>query len=379
MRRAVDIALALALAVSGCLAGAFYHPAPWPAFDAVACAWTCAAALPLVARRDAPTVTLVLCTAGVTGYLALGYQPSLNSWIPAIALFNLAARRPWTRTAAGAGLTAAATAYSGCAARLHPVVIAVQALIVPVVAALLGRGQRLLADRNTELRRLTELLARRQETEAAQAVADERLRIARELHDAISQHMTVVTLQAGLAEYVFSTDPATAHTALRTVAGAGRQAMNELRRLLVVLRAHDAHTEIPPGELLPGIAWIPRMAQDMEASGLHVDTHIADLPPALHPGIEWCAFRIVQEALTNVIKHSAATSAQVSVTCAPGVLRISVVDDGGSRTDRKTVPPGSGAGLIGMRERVRIWNGSLTAGQRTQGGFAVRALIPLDS
>ncbi|MGW1030629.1 sensor histidine kinase [Streptomyces antibioticus] len=261
--------------------------------------------------------------------------------------------------------------------------MAVQALIVPAVAFAVGLTQRRLAARNAELRRLTALLDRQQRQEARRAVPDERFRIARELHDTISQHMTIVTLQTGVAEYLFHADPPAARTALGTAAAAGRESLDELRRLLVVLRTHDLGgtpgPEVPadplPDDLLADIGRIPALAERLEAAGLHVEIRFTGERRPLHPGLELCAYRVVQEALTNVVKHSGSATAHVEVRYLDDELRITVLDWGGPLP--ATTDAGSGHGLIGMRERAKIWHGSLTTGARPGGGYQVQLRLPL--
>ncbi|WP_062643596.1 sensor histidine kinase [Streptomyces maremycinicus] len=381
--RPANIALAAGFALAGCLAGAFYHPSAWRPFDLWAYLLTLLIALALALRENLPFGVLVTTTAGFAGYLLLGYQPSLNFWVPAVAFISVAAREGRGRIACGTGLLTAVIALSGVCGRLPWPVVAVQALIVPAVACTVGLTQRRLADRNAELRRLTALLDRQQRQEARRAVLDERFRIARELHDTISQHMTIVTLQTGLAEYVFFSDPPSAREALGTAAAAGRESLEELRRLLVVLRTYDlgdtSGPENPadpvPDDLLAGVDRIPALAERLEAAGLHVEVRFSGERRPLHPGVELCAYRVVQEALTNVVKHSGSATAEVAVHYLDDELRVTVLDRGGPLS--ATSSDGSGHGLIGMRERAKIWHGSLTAGSRPEGGFRVRLSLPL--
>ncbi|WP_151770385.1 sensor histidine kinase [Streptomyces abyssomicinicus] len=381
--RPANAALAACFAVAGCLAGAFYRPEPWRAFDLWAYLLTALIALALAWRDTWPFGVLLTTAAGFAGYLVLGYQPSLNFWVPAVAFVSAAARERPARTGCGAVLLAAVVALSGVYGRLPWPVVTVQAVLVPGVALAIGLTQRRLAARNAELRRLTALLDQQQRQEARRAVLDERFRIARELHDTISQHMTIITLQTGLAEYLLSSDPPAAHQALGAAATAGRDALDELRRLLVVLRTYDlggtGEPEDPaapvPDDLLAGIDRIPVLAERLEAAGVRVEVRHAGERRPLHPGIELCAYRVVQEALTNVVKHSGARAAVVKVLYQSELLVVTISDQGGSLS--ATSPGGTGHGLIGMRERARIWHGSLTAGARPGGGFQVQLRIPL--
>lgn len=396
--RPASVALAVGFAVAGCLIGTLYHPEPWRPFGPGAYLFTLLIALPLALREQRPFGVLVVSAAGFAGYLLLGYQPSLNFWCPAVAFVSVCARERRGHVVRGAGLLAAAIALSGVCGRLPWPVTVVQALIVPAVACAVGLTQRRLAQRNAELRRLTLLLDEQQRQEARRAVLDERFRIARELHDTISQHMTIVTLQTGLAQYTFHSDPTAAHQALGIAATAGRETLDDLRRLLVVLRTYDlgdatgaqgpSVPEDPsapiPDDLLAGIDRIPALAERLEAAGLRVVVHVSGSRRPLHPGIELCAYRVVQEALTNVVKHSTARAADVTVAYLEQELRVTVLDEGAPASATDAAPkafasaPGSGHGLIGMRERAKIWHGSLTAEARPGGGFQVRLRIPLE-
>ncbi|QKW10961.1 sensor histidine kinase [Streptomyces sp. NA04227] len=408
-----DVVLAVGLAIGGCVAGQQYHPPGWAEFDALAYALTLCTALPLLARRSAPATVLVLCCAGYATYLALGYQPSLNYWVPAIALVGLAAARPPRVSLPGAALTAAVVTQSGISGGLSPALVAVQALVVPLVALAFGLAQRRAAQRTAELRRLTRLLARQQAAEARRAITDERVRIARELHDVLAQHMSVISIQSGLASYVFTSDPPTARTAVETVARASHESLDELRRLLALLRtdpdssddspngtgtgSHDGGSPslLPPHEPLPGIDRIPELAERTGLTGVRVRVHTEGIAPPLSPGLQLCVYRVVQEALTNVVKHSGAREAEVRVAHQPGRIAVTVRDDGrgegtygngsygkGDSGARRTAADGggtgSGLGLIGMRERVKVWDGTLTTGQRPEGGFEVRLSLPVD-
>ncbi|MFF8600029.1 sensor histidine kinase [Streptomyces sp. NPDC015232] len=400
--RPAAAALGVGFAVAGCLIGTFYHPEPWQPFGPWAYLLTLLTALPLAYRDRHALGVLALSAAGFAAYLLIGFQPSINFWCPAIAFVSVTARERRGHVVAGGLVLAAVIALSGVCGRLPWPVTGVQALIVPVVAGAFGLSQRRLAQRNAELRRLTVLLDEQQRQEARRAVLDERFRIARELHDTISQHMTIVTLQTGLAQYTFHSDPAAAHQALGVAATAGRDTLDDLRRLLVVLRTYDlGGTEgaraplVPddpsapiPDDLLADVDRIPALAERLEAAGLRVTVRFSGARRRLHPGIELCAYRVVQEALTNVVKHSTARAAEVSVDFLDRELRVTVRDEGGPAEASEAGPgaaanaaaraSGSGHGLIGMRERAKIWHGSLTAEARPGGGFQVRLRLPLE-
>jgi signal transduction histidine kinase len=218
-------------------------------------------------------------------------------------------------------------------------------------------------------------LARRNATlerEAEQAVAAERTRIARELHDIVAHHLSVVILQAAGAR-VSGKPPA---GSLEKIEHSGRQALTELRRLVGVLREQHEEPELAPQ---PGLGEVPALAETVRAAGIPVRLVIAaelgdGARTALPAALEVSAYRIVQEALTNVLKHAGAAHAEVAIGCADEVVTIEVTDDGAGVD--ATLAPG-GHGLVGMRERVALFGGDFQAGPRPGGGFGVRARLPL--
>jgi len=211
------------------------------------------------------------------------------------------------------------------------------------------------------------------ERRAEQATAAERARIARELHDIIAHHLTVVVLHAAGARAAGGADPAS----LAEIEHSGRQALAETRRLFGVLRDPDEETGRAPQ---PGISELPALAGRLRAAGLEVSLSIDGDQAALPPAVDVSAYRIVQEALTNVLKHAGPVRAEVTVGCAGRAVTIEVTDDGpGDGDGPRTVGPpalAGGHGLVGMRERVAVFGGDLRAGPRPGGGFAVCARLP---
>src|SRR5450755_426929 len=203
--------------------------------------------------------------------------------------------------------------------------------------------------------------------QAEQAAAAERARIARELHDIIAHHLSVVVLHAAGARACGRADPAT----LEEIEHSGRQALTETRRLFGVLRDPDEETGRAPQ---PGISELPALAGSLRAAGLQVSLSIDGDHAALPPAVNVSAYRIVQEALTNVLKHAGPARAEVTVGCADSAVTIEVTDDGPGNP----APPAltGGQGLAGMRERVALFGGDLRAGPRPGGGFTVFARLP---
>jgi signal transduction histidine kinase len=212
------------------------------------------------------------------------------------------------------------------------------------------------------------------EDAARRAVSDERERLARELHDVIAHSVSVIVVQAGAANDVFDARPDEARAALRAIEGAGRDALAELRRLLGAVRPDGADAPAPPQ---PGLAQLDELAEPLRAAGLEVVVTREGSPAVLPAGVDLSAYRIVQEALTNTLRHAHATVAEVTFRFGVDALEIVVVDNG--RVTPARFKDGPGYGLIGMRERATLLGGTLEAGPTAHGGYRVHACIPLGS
>jgi signal transduction histidine kinase len=226
-------------------------------------------------------------------------------------------------------------------------------------------------------RRRTEAAVRASTAEAEARLAGVRLMLARDLHDAVAHDMTVVTVQAGLAGLVLDSDPAAARRAMAAVEQASRDALGQLRAALDVLRVPAGgpeavgETGLAPS---PGLADLPELIERVRATGLAVTVREESLPSYLPTDLQLCTFRVVQEALTNVVRHAGASRATVSIAAGPGELRVVVADDGSAAVGRTVVP---GGGLVGMRERVGLLGGTTSVTSRPDGGLEVRAALPL--
>ncbi|MFJ8579824.1 sensor histidine kinase [Micromonospora sp. NPDC093277] len=208
---------------------------------------------------------------------------------------------------------------------------------------------------------------------AGRAVAEERLRIARELHDVVAHGMSLIAVKAGTANHVFSVRPDEAQQALRVIESTSRSALAEMRHLLGVLRSDTDGAELAPA---PGLAALPTLVERAEQAGVPVELDVRDAHE-LPEGVALSVYRIVQEALTNVVRHAAPARCRVSIVARDGEVRVEVTDDGpGTRMP----PPNrhAGHGLIGMRERVLMYGGSFHAGPRPEGGFGVAARLPCE-
>jgi signal transduction histidine kinase len=226
-----------------------------------------------------------------------------------------------------------------------------------------------LEERTAELEQAREELARR-------AVVEERLRLARELHDVVAHAMSVIAVQSGVGAHVANTQPKEAAKALAAIQATSRAALEELRRLLGVLRQADE----PQGDLapVPGLADLEGLLAELAKTGLAVKLRVNGTRPPLPAGVDLSAYRIVQEALTNVVKHAGSARAQVVVGYRDQDVTVEVIDDGrGAVTSVGDGQAGTGHGLIGMRERVQAFGGDLQTGPRPGGGFRVAARLPL--
>ncbi|MCB5181831.1 sensor histidine kinase [Streptomyces antimicrobicus] len=384
-RLLVDAVIALALLVLTLCFARQYRMPDWPAFDTRAVALTCLITLPLALRQVAPWPVLLTSCAGLAVYVSLGYQPTSNIWPPLLAFFTVATLRPLRHVLAAAGVTVAVWFHHAMGTRAMSAPVALgQTVLVVLLAWGFGFTLRRLAERNAQLDRLTARLRAEEGARARHAVTEERLRIARELHDVVAHHLSVVALQSGVARMVFDSDADTARTALRTIEDTSRQTLEEMRGLLQVLRVSPDGTEAVAGPADgsgSGLGALDDLTARMSAAGLVVRTETDGTPVRLAPGPDLCAYRIVQEALTNVLKHAGPGSrVGIALGYGTGALTVAVTDDGGPEPAAAAPPApgtGTGHGLIGMRERVKLYGGTFQAGPRPAGGYAVRFSLPL--
>jgi signal transduction histidine kinase len=223
-----------------------------------------------------------------------------------------------------------------------------------------------------ELEERAEHLEREREARERAAIAEERTRIARELHDVIAHCVSVMVVQAGAARLLLADDPRRAAEPLLSVEETGRQALGEMRRLLEILRRETAETGLAPE---PGLAELPALVERCERAGLPVQLAVeGELETLLAPGIDLAAYRVVQEALTNAIKHAGPARAWVTVRYAGHALELEITDDGAAMPKNGD----HGQGVLGMRERVTLYGGDLAAGPCAAGGYAVHARFPLE-
>ena len=236
--------------------------------------------------------------------------------------------------------------------------------VITLVVMLLVR--RVVGDRERRAR----IAERERDLVAREAVVEERARIARELHDVIAHHVSMIVLQAGAERRVLDVEHTSTLEVLETVERTGRSALTEMRRLLGMLRG-DADEPLTPQ---PGLRDVPTLVTQLREAGLSVELNVEGERRELPAGIELSAYRIVQEALTNALKHAGEAPASVNIRYGSESLELEIADDGAGAS--ATVPSG-GHGLVGMRERVALYGGQLEAGRRSSGGFVVHVLLPL--
>ena len=238
---------------------------------------------------------------------------------------------------------------------------------------LLGIAVRAARDRQRELVAQTSELQRERADNARRAVLEERVRIARELHDVVAHHVSVMGVQAGAARRVMAREPAKAAEVLGTIEASSRQAVVELHQLLGFLRREDQAEDLAPQ---PDLTRLPELIAQAAQGRLAVELTIGGSPRDLPPLLQVSAYRVIQEALTNALRHSGGTSATVDVEYAPTALVIEVHDDGTTAATGHSSNNVGGHGLMGMRERVGLHGGHLRAGPTPQGGFMVHATFP---
>lgn len=365
----VDTGIALVLFGVSCMVGFQVEPSGYRPFDVYGCLLTGAVCLPLTCRRRAPLTVLSITCAAYVVFLVAGYEPIPNIWGPVLAFFPVVVLRPFRIAVAAAVFTGLVILYSGLRVPRLPIEITgAQAVVLTGVTFALGRRTRKLAQRNEQLAAVTAQLRQEQHEQTERAIAEERLRIARELHDMIAHHMSVISVQSGLAGYVFDSDPATARAALDTVAGTSREALEEMRNLLAVLRVEPQDADDPA----PRLADLDTLVDRVRQAGLSVHLTVTGRSRPLPAGLELCAYRVIQEALTNTLKHAGPGRAELVVRYLPNRLTVRVTDDGPGPAAGHT----AGHGLIGMRERARLYRGTLTVGTGPEGGFQVELTLP---
>jgi signal transduction histidine kinase len=314
-------------------------------------------------RRRHPTAACICAGVVVSALAAFWGEPPVLSialgWF--CALYGLAVWSQPRRFAFGAAVVTLVqlAASAGPAANQA-------ALFSAVTLAVLLIARRVIGDRE----RRAQIAERERDVAAREAVVEERARIARELHDLVAHNVSMMVVQAGAERRVLGADGGSTGEVLHTIEGIGRGALTEMRRLVGMLRS-DRDEPLAPQ---PGLADVAQLVAQVRAAGLPVELAIEGEPRALPEGIELSAYRIVQEALTNALKHAGQARARVRIHYGADALELEITDDGAGAGAAAT---SSGHGLVGMRERVALYGGRLDASRVAEGGFAVRALLPI--
>lgn len=331
--------------------------------------------VPLAWRRRAPlTVMSVVVLAAALESLLFAPFPSFQPFVASIvAVYSVAAHCDRRRALLGAAIIFVALVPGEL---IHALTgdksVDLGALVVWATAWIGGRALRRWRLEAVELGQRASRLEREREEKARLAVAEERARIARELHDVVAHSVSVIVIQAQGAQRELQGDQRSVREALTTIESTGRQALVEMRRLLGILRRGDEELALAPQ---PSMRHLDGLVEHVREAGLPVEVQIEGDAAPLPPGVDVSAYRIVQEALTNALKHAGPARARVVVRYAGDELGLEISDDGQKARKRSE----GGHGLVGMRERVAVVGGVLESGRQPGGGFRVRARLPLDS
>ena len=333
---------------------------------------TVASALSLVLLWWSPLAGLCVSLVLLCAQSVMGYEfTQAAMWAVVVASFATVAFDHWRRAVAAGFLVTAGMVVvllttpnvswqNALSTWFSLSVVWVVAVVVRLYRGSIERAERRAA-----------LFAADREARAREAVAEERSRLARELHDSVGHALNVVVLHAGAAQRVVETKPELAREALGSIETAGRQALADIERMLGILGAPDDAAGL---DAAPGLGQLERLCEQVREAGLPVALNVEGEARTLPASLDLTAYRIVQEALTNTLKHAGKTRAAVTVRYEDDVLSVEVVDDGRGVSAGVA---GEGRGLVGMGERVATFRGELEAGSRAEGGFAVRARLPL--
>ena len=370
----LSIFLALILTAAGLVELLTRGPTPAAYHDAgtVLIVLTVASALTIAFLWWSPLASLSAAVALLCAQSVAGYEFTQAAiWAVVIASFATVAFDQWKRALAAGfvvalGLIVVFVAYpelswqSAISTWASLSLVWVVAVVIRIYRGSIERAERRAA-----------LFAADREARAREAVAEERARLARELHDSVGHALNVVVLHAGAAQRVIEKKPQLAREALESIETAGRQALGDIERMLGILRAREEDTSY---DVVPGMGQLETLCGHVREAGLPVELIVEGVARPLPASLDLTAYRIVQEALTNTLKHAGKTRATVHVRYEERALAIEVLDEGRGVT---SAADGGGRGLVGMRERVATFRGELEAGPRAEGGFGVRARLPM--
>ena len=354
----IAVGLALLALIEIWWPGGFVATGPIEGDTAILVPTALAMTLPLAFRRRLPLATVLVVFGAATLQELLTTPPDGLSAVTAalVAAYSVAAYSDRRRAVIGLVGPLALSLSSG---------LADAAFAAVLIGGAWGAGRIV---RRQDL--LLDALRRDQRARERAAVVDERARIARELHDVVAHSVSTMVVQAQAGEAMVDNGSERVREAFVAIASSGRQALGELRRMLGLLRDEERDPALDPQ---PGLTQLRALVDQMRAVGLPVDLTVEGEPHPLSVGVDLCAYRIVQEALTNTLKHARPANARVTVRYRANDVELEVLDDGHGNTNGAP----AGHGIAGMRERTRLYGGTLETGVRPDGGFAVRARLPL--
>ncbi|MFC1892566.1 sensor histidine kinase [Chloroflexota bacterium] len=375
----IDGAIALFLSVLALVLLWYNWEFSQPVHPALAIVLTLAVILPLTLRRRFPLFVLLVINALLILYRLLDIpEGTATAYALLLALFSAGAygSRRWRTWARGISVASVTVALTYLLFFRFPTDTSlftyeenqVLAQIATILLNLFLFGAAWWVGDIFRIR------GEREEENARQAVINERIRIARELHDVVAHHVSVMGIQAGGARRILPQQPEKAKEALSLIESSSRQAVSELHRLLGFLRQGQQTDELNPQ---PSLRQLSTLVNDMKEAGLPVEVKIEGVERPLPPGIELSAYRIIQEALTNTLKHAGAAKATVTIRYANSTIEVEIIDNGKGLT-RAEGQEFRGKGIMGMRERVSLHRGKFEAGNMPEGGFSVRVTLPVN-
>lgn len=365
------VAIFVAAAVSAATPAPQYRPPDVTVYLLIALG-----AAPYVVRRRWPLPVLVLASIPVLALLALGYSSAVIGAALFLAAYTVAAHSDRLGTALGVGY---AIVVMVVVAVVAPTAMGIAGVVTNAAlftgAFALGGSAHVRRENVALLQERAQLAEQARAEEARHAVADERLRIAQELHDVLGHSLGVIALQAGVGAHVIDVDPAEAKASLEAISRTSRSSLAEVRRILGALRTDTGVTGYHPPL---GLDALDALAVELTEAGLPVTVQVSGTPHDVPAALGLTAYRVVQEALTNVLRHAGpGARADVSVHYAERQVTIRV-DDDGHAVPASVGSPRTGHGQLGMRERVSVWGGTLQVGPRPEGGYRVTATLPYE-
>jgi signal transduction histidine kinase len=333
--------------------------------------------LPIAARSVAPLGALTVSVAAISLHIAIGYEGvPAGTFAALVILYSAASLTDIRQGIMAALITAAGITIYFATDRGNPgPTQAVSTYATYAAGWGLGMYARSRREYTNVVEERASLLEREREVRAREAVADERARIARELHDMVGHALNLIVIQSGGAQRVFQSKPELARDSLASIESTGRQALTDMERMLGILRGTEGADEALSPQ--PGLSHVEDLAAQVSQAGLPVEVTVEGTPVALPSSVDLSAYRIIQEALTNALKHAGPAHASVKIRHGSDSLELEITDDGQGPSGERAGDDEGGRGLIGMRERVGLFGGELSVGPRPEGGFRVHVRLPL--